>query len=81
MGSTAGTSRRPLRTKAALAKAALTKAAPAKSTSLVELVPRSQVELVVPTLARYVVRIEGAELEVGDDFDAETVGMRCTNRC
>ena len=64
------TSRRPPRTKAALAKAALAKAAPAKSTSLVELVPRSRVELVVP---RYVVRIEGAELEVGDDFDAETV--------
>jgi hypothetical protein len=67
------TSRRPPRTKAALAKAALAKAAPAKSTSLVELVPRSRVELVVPTSARYVVRIEGAELEVGDDFDAETV--------
>ena len=64
------TSRRPPRTKAALA---LTKAAPAKSTSLVELVPRSRVELVVPTSARYVVRIEGAEFEVGDDFDAETV--------
>lgn len=64
------TSRRPPRTKAALA---LTKAAPAKSTSLVEVVPRSRVELVVPTSARYVVRIEGAELEVGDDFDAETV--------
>jgi hypothetical protein len=67
------TSRRPPRTKAALAKSALAKAAPAKSTSLVELVPRSRVELVVPTSARYVVRIEGAELEVGDDFDAETV--------
>jgi len=59
--------------KAALAKAALAKAAPAKSTQLVEFVPRSRVELVVPTSARYVVRIEGAELEVGDDFDAETV--------
>ena len=67
------TSRRPPRTKAALAKAALAKAAPGKSTSLVELVPRSRVELVVPTSARYVVRIEGAELEVGNDFDAETV--------
>jgi hypothetical protein len=72
------TSRRPPRTKAALAKAALAKAAlakaaPAKSTQLVEFVPRSRVELVVPTSARYVVRIEGAELEVGDDFDAETV--------
>ena len=67
------TSRRPPRTKAALAKAALAKAAPAKSTQLVELVPRSRVELVVPTSARYVVRIEGAELELGDDFDAETV--------
>ncbi len=67
------TSRRPPRTKAALAKAALAKAAPAKSTQLVEVVPRSRVELVVPTSARYVVRLEGSELEVGDDFDAETV--------
>jgi hypothetical protein len=67
------TSRRPPRTKAALAKAPLAKAAPSKSAQLVELVPRSRVELVAPTSARYVVRIEGAELEVGDDFDAETV--------
>jgi hypothetical protein len=58
------TSRRPPRTKAALSS---------KSTALVELVPRSRVELVAPTSARYVVRIEGAELEVGDDFDAETL--------
>ena len=57
------TSRRPPRTKSALAK----------STQLVELVPHSRVELVAPRSARYVVRIEGAELEVGDDFDAETV--------
>jgi len=67
------TSCRPPRTKAALAKTGPAKAAPAKPASLVELVPRSRVELVVPTSARYVVRIEGAELEVGDDFDAETV--------
>jgi hypothetical protein len=72
------TSRRAPRTKTALAKAApakaaLAKAAPSKSTPLVELVPRSRVELVAPRCARYVVRIEGAELEVGDDFDAETV--------
>ena len=33
----------------------------------------SLVEFVVPTVARYVVRVEGAKLEVGDDFNAGTV--------
>ena len=61
------------RSKSTSRRAPRTKAPLAKSTPLVELVPRSRVELVAPRCARYVVRIEGAELEVGDVFDAEAV--------